>query len=46
MTPIMSMFLRCLLALALVIVLLSLTDYAVPATLSSPAIAARPGPIR
>lgn len=32
MTPMMSLFLRCLLALLLVIVLLSLTDYAMAAT--------------
>jgi hypothetical protein len=31
MTPMMSLFLRCLLALLLVVVLLSLTDYAMAA---------------
>ena len=32
MTPMMSLFLRCLLALALMVVLLSLSDYSMAAT--------------
>jgi hypothetical protein len=36
MTPVMGLFLRCLLALLLIVFLLSLTDYAVAATRESP----------